>query len=270
METEAESGLSGFLGLRKARLEQEEGYLLDYFEGQLSQQSGDYEKATASFEDSVRKKPEFVFGYISLAVIQYLKQDFDHAIEILKRAQQQDPNSAYVLNDLGACYLIKGDFAQAKTQLENVNRISPSFVSIANLAEAHRYLGEARTAIGQDQVALQLLNTENENERVIGGQIVSSFMPEKAGDKPPAFYQTISGMDGKRTMVHYALSLDYALLGDFDKADEAFEEGAKLDSKQSFNQYVGNRILSIEYFSGLNLQPATLNWLEEKRKRLAT
>lgn len=277
VQRDEQSGLLGYLGLLKPRIENEQGYIVDYFEGALSQQRAqlsnkqeDYDKATASFRTSVQKNNKFIYGYISLAVIQYLGQDFDGAIGFLKQAQQQDHNSAMVLNDLGACYFIKGDFKEAKEQFEASNTISPSFLSATNLAEAYRNLGDAQEAIKQDQFGLQLVkDNQNEKERVLGGQFVSSFLPEKRGAKPPAYYQNIYDLEQKRIMVSYALSLDYALAEDFLHADEAWAEATKRDSEHGFNQYVANRILALEHFSGLALKASTLSWMENARKGLA-
>ena len=277
VQRDEHTGILGYLGFLKPRIENEQGYIVDYFEGALSQQRAelsnkqeDYDQAMASFQTSVQKNKKFIFGYMSMAVIQYLRQDFDGAIGFLVQAQHQDPKSAMVLNDLGACYFIKGDFLQAKQQFEDSNTISPSFLSTTNLAEAYRFLGKGKEAIEQDQIGLQLVkDNQNEKERVVGGQFVSSFLPEERGAKPPAYYQNIYDMEHKRMMVYYALSLDYALAEDFLHADEAWAEATKRNSEHDFDPYVANRILSLEHFSGLTLQPSTLSWMENARKGLA-
>ena len=180
VERDEQGGVLGFLGFLKPKIERQQGYIVDYFEGQLNLQQGEDEKAIASFEKSVHTKPEFIYGYMSLFQIQYERQDFDRAIEILKRTGKEGLKSALVLNGFGDCYLINGDFAQALTYYESSNKISHSFLSMMNLAEAHRYRGEATKAIEQDQNALQVVeDTANENERILGGGMLSNFMPEK-------------------------------------------------------------------------------------------
>jgi tetratricopeptide (TPR) repeat protein len=267
-EREERVGLLGFLGRRKPKLENEQGYMLDYFEGLLAEQKDDPD-AAEFYRKAVRKRPDFVWGYLALALMDYERQDFDKVINTLLPVQEKNPDSAAVASYLGACYLVKGDFANASKQFQIANQISPSFVSRMDLAEAYRYSGHADQAIIEDEGALALVEqAKDEDDWILNGTIVSSFMPEDRGGKPPKFLQYYLALEHKRTLVLYSLSLDYALNGDFDRANQTFEEANKLDPKHVFNPFVLNRLTSLEHFSGLELKSVTLTWMHQAQMRL--
>lgn len=262
-------GLAGFFGFLKARVDSED-FFIDFLEGELSQLQDENAKAKAFYRMSLEKNPGFIYGYIALATLDYASQDYDAAIATLETAERQDPNSALVLNTLGACHMIKANFTQARQLFAKSWKISPYLSTILNLAEADRYLGNAESALYIDYASLQLVsNDQNEKERIVADDIIFGFMPEKSGEKAPARNTTISSMDQKKMAVYYALSLDHALKGESDKADEAFVHAGQLDPQRGFDSLLNNRILSIENFSGLELSADTRKWMKEKRERLS-
>lgn len=270
LKRDEKRGVSAFFGLSKPMVDGNEDYFVDYLEGTLSEMQQDATKANASYRRSFEKNPKFIQGYLALAVLDYQRHDYDAVIATLEAAQEQDPNSASVLNALGACSMIRGDFAKARELFERAQNISPDLSTIWNMGEANRYLGEAASAAAWDELALHLLSDgQNERERIVASDINFGFMPERAGAQAPPHSMQVSTTKEKQMVVRYALSLDYALKQDFVRADEAFDQAQALDPTRTCSSLVENRILSIEHFSGLTLPGATLTWMEGKRDRLA-
>lgn len=264
MKTEEESGLRGFLGLRTKTIERE-AYLLDFFEGLLHQDKNEPDQARVSYGRSFEKNPKFIYGYIAYAMLDYENHNYDAAITTLEAARKQDPNSAYVLDVLGACYMFKEEFQKAAGYFSESERISATLSNSMERSEAERYLMEADDARQLDEgILAQLSETKNEKERFLQGDLLFGFLPENKGEAAPNENQTLSTLDEKKMAVYYALALDYALNQDFDKADESFKKAALLDQGKKYDSYVRNRIVSLEHLSIKKLPAATQTWMNKK------
>jgi tetratricopeptide (TPR) repeat protein len=264
MKTEDDSGLLGFLGLRTKTIERE-GYLLDFFEGLLHQNKNEPDQAKVSYGNSFAKNPKFIYGYIAYAMLNYENHDYDSAIKTLEAARKQDPNSAYVLDVLGACYMFKEEFQKAADCFSEAHKISSTLSTAMELSETERYLMKASDATQRDEHWLDLVSVvENENEFFLAGDLLFGFLPENKGEAAPKENQTLRTLDEKKMAVYDALALDYALNQEFDKADESFTEAARLDPGKKYDRYVRNRIVSLEHLSIKELPAATQTWMKQK------
>ncbi|MDX6446805.1 MAG: hypothetical protein QOH71_3879 [Blastocatellia bacterium] len=264
MKTAEESGLSGFLGLRTKTIESE-SYLLDFFEGLLHQDKNESNQAKISYGKSFEKNPKFIYGYIAYAMLDYENHDYNSAITTLEAAKRQDPNSAYVLDILGACYMFKEEFQKAAYYFSESSRISATLSNSMELSEAKRYLMEADDARQLDEAIIeQISETRNEKERFLENDLLFGFLPETKGKAAPNENQTMITLDEKKTGLYYALALDHALNEEFDKADESFTEAARLDPGKKYDRYVRNRIVSLEHLSIKELPTATQTWMNKK------
>ena len=264
MKTEDDSGLFGLLGLRTKTIERE-GYLLDFFEGLLHQDQNESDQAKVSYRHSFEKNPRFIYGYIAYAMLDYENHNYDSAITTLEAARKQDPNSAYVLDVLGACYMFKEEFQKAADYFLQSQRISFTLSNSMELSEAKRYLMEADDARQLDEVILeQISDTSNEKEHFVEGDLLFGFLPENKGEAAPNENQTLKTLDEKKMAVYYALALDHALNQEFDRADESFTKAALLDPGKKFDSYVRNRVVSLGHLSIKELPATTQTWMKKK------
>jgi tetratricopeptide (TPR) repeat protein len=264
MKTEEESGLAGFLGWRTKTIEKE-GYLVDFFEGLLHQDQNESDQAKVSYRHSFEKNPQFIYGYIAHAMLDYENHNYDSAITTLEAARNQDPNSAYVLDVLGACYMFKKEFQKAAGYFSESLRISSTLSNSLELSEAKRYLMEAADATQLDEATLELVSdTKNEKERFLENDLIFGFLPENKDEAAPNENQTLRTLDEKKMAVYYALALDHALNQGFERANESFTKAALLDPGKKYNSYVRNRIVSLEHLSIKELPATTQDWMNKK------
>jgi tetratricopeptide (TPR) repeat protein len=270
MKTEDDSGLLGFLGLRTTTIERE-GYLLDFFEGVLHQDKNETDQAKVSYGNSFKNNPKFIFGYISYAMLDYENHNYDSAITTLEAAKRQDPNSAYVLDVLGACYMFKEDFQKAADYFLQSQRISSTLSNSMQLSEAKRYLMKADDATQLDELILeQISDTSNEKEHFVAGELLFGFLPENKGEAAPNENRTLKTLDEKKIAVYYALALDHALNEELDRADESFTKAALLDPGKKYNSYARNRIVSLGHLSIKELPATTQTWMKRKSDLLSS
>lgn len=251
-----------------------ERFILSYFKGERYEEQEKYDQAKAAYEESIKLNPDFVYGYVALAYDSILAGDgVDYGMKQLNEALKRDPNSAIALNNLGFCYMVKGEFSDALGLFDRARQISPYLEVWVNLGEAQRYKGDAdslQEALDAHKRALELLsNDKDEDESDIAGDLAVNFMPEEVGDNvTPTSWITFTNMDEKRTLVYYELSFDYAMKHDWKKADQSFERAFKLDEPQTYAEFVVNKIQSIEKFSQRKPDKSAIHWFEKQRRRL--
>ena len=111
-------------------------------------------------------------------------------------------------------------------------------------------------------------HSSDPQDRFIGGEWASGFLPLRVGDqvtiKKPAV--SVYTLDQKKALIHFELSIDQALLGNLPLANQEFEKAMKLDHNQAQDSLMQNRFQAVE-----NLVPVSgdnKTWLAEHRKML--
>ena len=98
------------------------------------------------------------------AVVKINKKEFDAALEKLLEAERRDPNSAVILNLLGAVYTKKKDHPKARSYFERSLAQQPDFFPPAfNLGELLFLEGEYSLAL---DAFSRLLKADSDNELV--------------------------------------------------------------------------------------------------------
>jgi tetratricopeptide (TPR) repeat protein len=123
-------------------------------------------------------------------------------------------------------------------------------------------MGDYRSALQFHIIALDALNQPDvESERYVAGTWYYNSMPIKQEEEEPRQYLVRVGtLLQKQAIVHYRLSFDYALKGDFESADQEFQNAQNLDPSHQYNNFFIFHIQSIIYF--VELEGDTKNWFE--------
>ncbi|HVU28118.1 MAG TPA: tetratricopeptide repeat protein [Verrucomicrobiae bacterium] len=95
---------------------------------------GKLDEAEKYIHQALAQSPDDVYDLTVLGRLQYLKKDYDGALNTLSRAASLDPQNAQIQNYLGVTYADKGLRAQAETALRKALQIDP------NYGEAHNNL----------------------------------------------------------------------------------------------------------------------------------
>ena len=107
----------------------------------LATQGKDAE-AQAVLEQIVRDYPDFIPAYCDLAEAQMRQRRIQEAMRILNVGLQHSPHEAILVNDLGMCHLLTGDYAGAVRTFTRASGMAPDEPRYrANLAMTLGLLG---------------------------------------------------------------------------------------------------------------------------------
>jgi Tfp pilus assembly protein PilF len=140
-----------------------------------------FARAVPIFERVVQIKPDYVDGYINIALAQFSYEKYEPALKNLEKALAMSPNNARALFYRGSIRRIQGHLASAEDDLKEVARQYP------RLRDAHRELGFI-------------------------------YYQQKKWELARASYEAMQGVDPDDLAAHYNLMLIYRRLGMKDKA----------------------------------------------------
>lgn len=123
-------------------------------------------------------------------------------------------------------------------------------------------------ALGIHQVAADYMNKNSDlQDRYNGGEWTSGFLPLRVGDRETIKISVpIYTLEQKKTILHFELAIDQALLGRFDAANQEFAVAWKLAPPLGHRQLIQNRMQSVENL--VQMPEASKSWLAEHRKML--
>lgn len=117
----------------------------------------DYQRAIASFMRAIQVDPQYLYGYINLAIIYKHEQDYAAAINYLEKAREINPNLVDVYTNLSDIYRLQGNFEKAKECADKaleLTRDTPD--TIYNLGYAYLLSGERELALAQHKKLIQM------------------------------------------------------------------------------------------------------------------
>nr|WP_319491173.1 tetratricopeptide repeat protein [uncultured Desulfobacter sp.] len=114
-----------------------------YLKGRLALARGDGDEAVSRFRAVTEAHPDYLEGYIGLANAHVLGKNYDLALDILKKALKQAPNSAKILKNMVRVNVLKKDTRAAEENLKQIVSLDPYNIgSIAGLGDF--YLSQNR------------------------------------------------------------------------------------------------------------------------------
>lgn len=137
---------------------QEEHSALYYnMEGIRYAKQQDYDRAIASFTRAVQVDPNYIRGYVNLAIIYKKLQDFQEAINYLQKAREIDPNLVDIYTNLSDIYRQQGNFEKAKEYADKAIELTQDTPeTIYNLGYAYLLNGERELAVAQHKKLLEM------------------------------------------------------------------------------------------------------------------
>lgn len=141
---------------------QEEHSALYYnMEGIRYAKQKDYDRAIASFLRAIEADPNYVRGYVNLAVLYKKLQDFEAAIGYLEKAREIEPGLVDIYTNLSDIYRLQGDYEKAKVYADkaiDLTRDTPE--TIYNLGYAYLLNGERDLALEQHKKLIEMGEVE--------------------------------------------------------------------------------------------------------------
>ena len=246
-----------------------EDYQIDYLKAIRYEMTGDFETALGLLQKCIEKQPqEFSGCYLQRGTISFNQSKVAEARADFQKAVDVDHESPMAQNNLGACSLLLGDFPAAQRAFKEANRISPTALSAINLGEADWYLRDFTGALNMHQIAAYNIEKPlDPQDRYLAGTWTSGFLPLHAGDLETIKYSMwVETVEQKKTLLHFELAIDYALLERFDEADKEFVAGLKAELLPGHRSLFQNRLASVENM--VQMPDDSRKWLDEHRRKL--
>ncbi len=137
-----------------------EAYYLEFYRGRNFYNKGEPEKAISCFDKALAKNPEeedipYIYSYKSLC--QKELEQFDEAIETVRKGCEFDGERPDLYNTLGVCYFKKKEYRKAIDSFKRAVHLNPSSaMDYANIGVNYKHLGENDEAIRYYTLALTL------------------------------------------------------------------------------------------------------------------
>jgi tetratricopeptide (TPR) repeat protein len=238
-------------------------YQIDFLKAIRYEGMGKTEEAEAWLNKCIQRNPKFTGCYLQLGFMNFGHLKLPEAKNNFDKVLKLDPNSATASNNLAACLILQSDFANAARQFVDSYNMSPNAVTALNLGEAYWFvrLPKAARQIHQDAVNYLDQHSKDPHDRFISGVWAAGFLPLHVGDQETIRRPSVptSTVDQKKALFHFELSIDQALLGNEQQADQEFNTAMKLDHTEEQAALMHNRFLAVE-----NMVPTSIEskaWL---------
>ncbi len=230
----------------------------------------DDNEAARSCIRAISLNPKLHRPYIFLGFICLKQFDFVCAQEHFRHAVENKPNSASANSNLGYSQLLQLNTKDAILSLEKAGKLSSTVPQLWALGDAYRYSSEIDKAIDAHENALYTVDQKLlEKEPAVVGDWLIVTMPLTTDDKQAnGFFQTIDSIEAKRAVIRYALTIDYALKGNFLEAQREFGKAKEDDPQNQYGDYFVNRASVAARI--LKVNSKTRLWLKEKSRKACT
>src|SRR3989442_8178774 len=226
--TAAEAEYSAILSESYARL------------GKIYLAQKDYRKAITALE-AARSKRKSESALIDLAIAYFNANQFEKALEPLRKALVENPQGAAAHHMAGKAYFMLGEFAKSASELEAALRLAPNDYDVAyTLGLAYlkqRQLAPAKLIY--DRMLKQL--GDRPQLRIVFGRAYreTEFLPEAIAE-----FKKAVALDPNFSRAHYYLGLTYLLKDGATRLDDAAEE-FKIELVGHPDEYFANYYLGI-------------------------
>ena len=238
-----------------------------YFLKCLNAESTDNKEAKSWCEKAIKLNEKTDAFYVELGYICHKELDLECAITNYKKALELNPQSQLANNNIGYTEFLRLNLQDSVKYLERANGISPRLSTLMNLGEVYRYLQNIEKAIALHKIGVDIVNEDGvEKDKIVGGIWIVNFLPYDKNDvETIKYYSQVSTIDEKKAMLHYALSIDYALHEDFKAASNEFEKAVSNDKGSQYGNYFINRCTSATRI--LSVSQNTKAWFKERMKK---
>jgi tetratricopeptide (TPR) repeat protein len=211
-----------------------------YLEGLLAQSNGDNLTAIKRYERAIQKNKDSTASYFQLGGI-YSFEPFNigEAIKNSEKAADLNSGSWEALSNLGYEYFLKRDFDHSKEKYDQSLAIFATWENTFEMAEWYRYNRNPKMAKSLDEEALRRIQgAKSQSDPYLANYATWNFMPRTADDEKTirCYVATYEPMQ-KMAFVNYALSLDSAMMGNFEDANKQRADALRLDSDREYAQY---------------------------------
>ncbi len=193
---------------------------------------GDNDKALEAFRRVTEIEPEISNGYLNLGIVYYQQGKWNECISAFQKAIARQP-SFRAYSNLGVAYFYSGRYREAADMFEKAVAMNPNEqITVGNLADAYRWLGEREKAAATYDRAIALAYKAYQVNPTDAGTLASlALYYAKMGSRQQAFdfIRRARKIDPNNNALIYDEAVIHALAGQqaeaFTGLHEAFQKG---------------------------------------------
>ena len=210
---------------------------------------GDYDRAIADFNETIRLDPKDVHAYNNRGNAYQHKRDHDRAIADYNEVIRMNPKHAEAFNNRGRAYHNKLDYDRAIADLDEAIRLNPKYaVAYNNRGNAYQNKGDYDRAIADYNEALRL---DPKYVLAYNGRGIA-YRNKGDSDRAIAAFSEAIRLNPKYLLAYRNRGNVYRFKGDHDRAIADFDEAIRLDPKSAGTYFMRSRV----YFYGGSLPKA--------------
>ncbi|MGA8022785.1 MAG: tetratricopeptide repeat protein [Candidatus Acidiferrales bacterium] len=237
-----------------------------FAQGEAALRAGELDRAEADFRKVLAADPTVAGAYANLGVIAMRKQQWQHALDLLRKADHLAPTVAGIRLNIGLVYYRQNEFPQAIAPFESVVRDQPQSVQARYLLGlcyffTERYgdavqtldplwaqesddlnylyvLGNAANKAGKSDIedrALTRFVELGQNTAEYHMLMGKAALNRDDNDKAIAELQKAVELDPKLPYLHFNLGLAYLAQTDFEHARDEFQRDVAIEPDVAFN-----------------------------------
>jgi tetratricopeptide (TPR) repeat protein len=193
---------------------------------------GENDKALEAFRRVTEIEPEISNGYLNLGIVYYQQGKWNECISAFQKAIARQP-SFRAYSNLGVAHFYSGRYREAADMFEKAVAMNPNeHITVGNLADAYRWLGEGEKAAATYDRAIALAYKAYQVNPTDAGTLASlALYYAKMGSRQQAFdfIRRARKIDPNNNALIYDEAVIHALAGQqaeaFTGLHEAFQKG---------------------------------------------
>jgi tetratricopeptide (TPR) repeat protein len=206
------------------------GFAEGYFNlGLAEEQAGRSDEARAALEKAVRLKPALRGAHLFLGILAYRQNRFKDAEVSLLKETQMDPSNAKAFMWLGVCLLAQDNPQGAIPPLDKAFALDHSDVDILY----HRGRAYLLVANASYDAMFKLDHDSLRVHQVLGEAYAQGYRNENAISE----FEVAVKMAPRQPGLHEELADQYWIVGNVDKAAEAYREELRIDPNAVSSMY---------------------------------
>jgi len=265
--------------------------MLNYLQGELKVNQGEYAAAVSLFEQSIQQQPSFLKAYTSLSIsnqelgnplkaekillsayklmpnnnavlielgiFHYANGDYERAIDYFDKLAQQAPNNYIAYLNISACHYLNGDINKSIISARQSINIQPNAEAYSNIGTAYFHLKDYKKSV----LAFENMIALNDSDYINWGNLADAYRFSSNTKYIDAFKQAIKlaeialQINSNNNDAVTLLAYYYANLDNVEKTN-FFSKKITNKNSGKYNFYIAAA------YTRLNMYQAAFNYLE--------
>ena len=229
-----------------------------------------YNRAIKAYRKAIELNPNNSIAYTNFSYLIQKTKKYNNLNEIFeeyKIALNINPHDPICQLNVGYMYIYKSDFDSASVYLQNSLNLYPNFCNQLGLSYISRLSGKIEQTIkSHDNLLFKIIEDEKRgqfNPIFYGGEIMLNYFPLSHNDiLTSKEFIVLNTISQRKALLELELCIDYALLGEFGKAEKYYQKGIGNLIDKEYLHYFRNQVRFLKNHKNIKID--SNDWLIQK------